>query len=437
MVGHLKRATALVRERSGADLREVGAVGISYQMHGLVIVGRDLEPLRPSIIWCDSRAVSLGDDAFCRLGEGACLGRLLNSPGNFTASRLAWVKENEPSLYARVHKMMLPGDYLAMKLTGEVATTPSGLSEMILWDFVGERTADIVLEKYGISPELLPDVRPTFSVQGELTSAAAEEYGLRTIELAYGLMRKAWHPDPERAPSFVLWNGSYGYDLASVGIAEMYRNLKESVAGLCRYEAEKGGELFVAVEPKPNEGHPAMLLPTVASAILFWKKLVEEHGIDPGRKGVNKEFGHSEMIGLDHLYDTVEEIDNRMLVHMHINSQGYNDGIILGGPGKFDIDHGARINGMNVAIAGLIRRAGYARWKGHDMQVRPYDDEERAIDRVVRSILSWEACEMAEEEMDAGLLLEHLARRDTAAAEDLVREAVIGAYRHFDRMYEG
>ncbi len=266
---------------------------------------------------------------------------------------------------------------------------------------------------------------------------AAEDFALRAVDLAYGPLRKAWHPDPEKAPSFVVWNGSFGYDLASVGIAEMYRNLKESMAGLCLYEAEKGGELFVAIEPKPNEGHPAMLLPTVASAILFWKKLGEEYGIDLTRKGVNKEFGHSEMIGLDHVYDTVEEADNGMLAHMHVNSQGYNDGIVLGGPGKFDIDHGARINGMNVSIAGLIRDAGYARWKGHDMQARPYDNEEQAIDRVVRSILSWEACELAAAEMDYGRLMSCLARRETAAAEDLLRGAVADAWRRFDAMYSG
>ncbi|MCM8817862.1 MAG: xylose isomerase, partial [Candidatus Omnitrophica bacterium] len=104
-----------------------------------------------------------------------------------------------------------------------------------------------------------------------------------------------------------------------------------------------------------------MLIPTVASAILFWKKLNEDYGIKIEKKGVNKEFGHSEMIGLDHIYDTVEEIDNKMLVHMHINSQGYNDGIILGGPGKFDIDHGARINGMNIVIAKLIQDYGFGR----------------------------------------------------------------------------
>jgi len=265
---------------------------------------------------------------------------------------------------------------------------------------------------------------------------AADEYGRRTVDLAYGELRKAWHPEPGRAPSLVLWNGSYGYDLASTAVADMYRNLKESVADLCRYEVEKGGELYMAIEPKPNEGHPAMLLPTVASAILFWKKLGEDYGIDLDRKGINKEFGHSEMVGLDHVYDTMEEADNGMLVHMHVNSQGYNDGIILGGPGKFDIDHGVRINGMNVAIAGLIRRAGFDRWKGHDMQARPYDDRRQALDRVVRSILSWEACELAEEEMDSGLLLEYLAQRETARAEDLIRETVMEAYRRFDEMYK-
>jgi xylose isomerase len=142
------------------------------------------------------------------------------------------------------------------------------------------------------------------------------------------------------------------------------------------------------------------------------------------------------MIGLDHVYDTVEEIDNGMLLHMHINSQGYNDGIILGGPGKYDIDHGARINGMNIAIAGLIRKAGYRRWKGHDMQVRPHDTEEQGIDRIIRSILSWEACERAAEEMDDRLLAGFLERRETARAEDVMRQAAVRAHAFFDEMYK-
>ena len=264
---------------------------------------------------------------------------------------------------------------------------------------------------------------------------AAEAFGKRTVDLAYGPLRQAWHP--ESVPTLVLWNGSFGYDLATVGVRNMYRNLKESVAGLCRYEEQAGGALYVAIEPKPNEGHPAMLLPTVASALLFWRRLAEEFGVPLARKGVNKEFGHSEMIGLDHVYDTVEELDCQAMVHMHLNSQGYNDGIILGGPGKYDIDHGVRVNGMNVAIAGLIAQSGYNRWKGHDMQPRAYDDAEQAVDRVVRSILSWEACAQAARELDTDRLLEHLARRQTARAEDLMRNAVVRAQEHFNRTYAG
>jgi xylose isomerase len=141
------------------------------------------------------------------------------------------------------------------------------------------------------------------------------------------------------------------------------------------------------------------------------------------------------MIGLDHVADTVEELDNGMTVHMHLNSQGYNDGIIDGGPGKYDIDHGARVNGMNIAIAGLIQEAGYDRWKGHDMQPRAYDNTEQAINRVVRSVLSWEACEKAASELKTKELMKAFAQRDTAAAEDIMRHAVVAAQKYFDEMY--
>jgi len=262
---------------------------------------------------------------------------------------------------------------------------------------------------------------------------SAEGLGTRTVDLAYGPLKKAWHP--EKAPALVIWNGSFGYDVATIGIKQMYQNLKESVAELCKYEQKKGGELYIAFEPKPNEGHPAMLIPTVASALLFWRKIEEEFGVSRKNKGVNKEFGHSEMIGLDHVYDSVEELDNDMMVHMHLNSQGYNDGIILGGPGKFDIDHGTRVNGMNIAIAGLVQQAGYSRWFGHDMQPRAYDNENQAIERVIRSVLSWEACKKAAEQLDNNKLMKHLAERDTAAAEDMMRSAVVAANKFFDEMY--
>jgi len=265
---------------------------------------------------------------------------------------------------------------------------------------------------------------------------AAEDFGTGTVDVTYGPMKKAWHPDTKKAPVLVIWNGSFGYDIATVAVRKMYQNLKESVAGLCKYEQKKGGELYIGFEPKPNEGHPAMLIPTVASALLFWRKIEEEFGVSRKNKGVNKEFGHSEMIGLDHVYDSVEELDNDMMVHMHLNSQGYNDGIILGGPGKYDIDHGTRINGFNIAIAGLLQQAGYARWKGHDMQTRAYDNTEQGIDRVVRSVLSWEACEKAAKALDTKKLMAVLAKRETAKAEDMMRAAVVSAQKYFDEMYK-
>ncbi len=175
---NLKLATADILGASGADPKDIKAIGISYQMHGLVCVDKDMNVLRPSIIWCDSRAVPYGQKAFDALGQEQCLSHLLNSPGNFTASKLAWVKENEPELYAKIHKIMLPGDYIALKLTGEVCTTVSGLSEGILWDFAEDAPAQMLLDHYGIDRALLPDMKPTFSEQGRVTAAAARELGL-------------------------------------------------------------------------------------------------------------------------------------------------------------------------------------------------------------------------------------------------------------------
>ena len=144
-------ATQKVLADSGVRPADIKAVGISYQMHGLVLVDKDQQMLRPAIIWCDSRAVEIGDEAFEQLGKQECLERLLNSPGNFTATRLKWVKDNEPEIYEKAHKAMLPGDYIAMKMTGEITTTPSGLSEGILWDFQEQKLADWVLEYFEIN----------------------------------------------------------------------------------------------------------------------------------------------------------------------------------------------------------------------------------------------------------------------------------------------
>jgi xylulokinase len=180
-----KSATASLKNQ-GYNLKEVKAIGISYQMHGLVVVDKNKQVLRPSIIWCDSRAVSIGDKAFAEIGDEKSLAHLLNSPGNFTASKLKWVKDNEPQLYSRIDKIMLPGDYIAMCLTGEICTTASGLSEGILWDYQSESPASLLLEYYGISADLLPRIAPTFAVQGEVTGQVANELGLTAgIPVAY------------------------------------------------------------------------------------------------------------------------------------------------------------------------------------------------------------------------------------------------------------
>jgi len=183
---NIKNATneLLVKSRVPKDV--IKAIGISYQMHGLVLVDKDRNVLRPSIIWCDSRAVNIGKQAFHDLGGEYCLSNFLNSPGNFTASKLKWVKEHEPEVFEKVYKAMLPGDFIAMKMTGEINTTISGLSEGIFWDFKSQKIAEKLLAYYGIDPSLLPKTVDTFSVQGKLSSTAANELGLNPgTPLAY------------------------------------------------------------------------------------------------------------------------------------------------------------------------------------------------------------------------------------------------------------
>lgn len=170
----LIQATAKLQSQTGFSPEEIAAIGISYQMHGLVCVDRSLKSLRPSIIWCDSRAVDIGNKAAQHLGEQFCLQRFLNSPGNFTASKLKWVKENEPELYSKIYKVMLPGDYIALKLSGEVSTTISGLSEGIFWDYSSNDIATSLLKEYEISEDLLSPIVETFSVQSRLSGEAAK-----------------------------------------------------------------------------------------------------------------------------------------------------------------------------------------------------------------------------------------------------------------------
>ena len=175
---NLQHAMDLMKRSHSGTLQQVKAIGITYQMHGLVLVDAHGRVIRNSIIWCDSRAVSIGQKAFNDLGAGYCLGNLLNSPGNFTASKLRWLKEFEPDNYQKVHKFMLAGDYVAFRLTNTIATTNSGLSEGIFWDFGKNAISEELLNYYEFQKEIIPNVVETFSIQGKLTSEMARKLGL-------------------------------------------------------------------------------------------------------------------------------------------------------------------------------------------------------------------------------------------------------------------
>jgi xylulokinase len=175
---NLKSAISECTGKLGRRKDEIEAIGISYQMHGLVVTDKDNRVLRPSIIWCDSRAVSYGNKAFNKLGKEFCLGHLLNSPGNFTASKLAWVKENEPDIFKRISKIMLPGDFIALRLTGELTTSYTGLSEGMFWDIAENRVSSELMKYFAFDNSLLPEAFPSFSTQGQLLKSIAGELGL-------------------------------------------------------------------------------------------------------------------------------------------------------------------------------------------------------------------------------------------------------------------
>ena len=177
---NLKLATKKLADMVGkTQLQTVKAIGISYQMHGLVCVDKDGKALRPSIIWCDGRAVPYGNKAFDQIGHEKCLQHLLNSPGNFTAAKLAWVKDNEPEVYEKIHKIILPGDYAAMKLSGgDINTTISGLSEGMFWDFKNQEVSKDVMNCFGFDSSIIADIVPTFAVQTTVCKQVAEELGI-------------------------------------------------------------------------------------------------------------------------------------------------------------------------------------------------------------------------------------------------------------------
>ena len=260
---NLKLATADIMAASAADPKDIKAIGISYQMHGLVCVDKDQNVLRPSIIWCDSRAVPYGQKAFDQIGHENCLSHLLNSPGNFTASKLAWVKENEPELYAKIYKIMLPGDYIAMKLSGEVCTTVSGLSEGMLWDFDEGAPAQMLLDYYGIDKSLIADIKPTFSEQGRVSAAAAAELGLAEgIPITYRA-----GDQPNNALSLNVFNpGEIASTAGTSGVVY-------GVLGDVNYDPKSRVNTFAHVNHTPDQTRLGVLLCINGTGILnSWMK---------------------------------------------------------------------------------------------------------------------------------------------------------------------
>ena len=260
---HAKAATSSIMSETKVAKDDIKAIGISYQMHGLVIVDKQHRVLRPSIIWCDSRAVETGERAFNEIGADKCLRHLLNSPGNFTASKLKWVKDNEPDIFALIHKAMLPGDYIAMKMSGEIKTTPSGLSEGIMWDYTKGGIADIVLDNYGISADLIADTVPTFSVQGELTAEAAAELGLQAgTKISYRA-----GDQPNNALSLNVLNP--GEIAATAGTSGVVFGVTDKAA----YDARSRVNPFVHVNYTPETPRYGVLLCVNGTGILnSWLK---------------------------------------------------------------------------------------------------------------------------------------------------------------------
>jgi xylulokinase len=255
---NLKASIADCNRQLGPEKKRIGSIGISYQMHGLVTLDKDNKVLRPSIIWCDSRAVKYGEMAFSNLGKEYALGHLLNSPGNFTASKLAWVKENEPEVFKRIRRILLPGDYIALRLTGEAVTTFSGLSEGIFWDFAENRVSERLMQYYGFSNEILPEILQSFSDQGRLTASAARELDLpEGVPVSYRA-----GDQPNNALSLNVFNpGEVAATAGTSGVIYGVTDLK-------KYDPQSRVNTFLHVNNTPAEPRLGVLLCINGTGIL-------------------------------------------------------------------------------------------------------------------------------------------------------------------------
>lgn len=245
-----QQAITICHKSGGYNPADITAIGIAYQMHGLVLVDKDQQVLRDSIIWCDSRAVEIGDEAFDSIGHERCLSHLLNSPGNFTASKLAWVKQNEPQIYAKIDKVMLPGDFIAMKLTGEITTSISALSEGIFFDFQTNKISKDIVGYYGFDESFFPEIKPVFSSHGHLSAAVADKLRLtKGIPVSYKS-----GDQPNNALSLNVLNP--GEVAATAGTSGVIYGVSDQLA----YDKESRVNTFAHVNYTPEERRLGVLL---------------------------------------------------------------------------------------------------------------------------------------------------------------------------------
>lgn len=268
---HTKQAIKMLNSTGLYNPKHISAIGIAYQMHGLVIVDKNQKSLRNAIIWCDSRAVDIGSKALIDLQENDFLESHLNSPGNFTASKLAWVKRNEPAIYDKIYKFMLPGDYLSMCLTGEINTNVSSLSEGILWDFSKSTISSTLLNYYGIDPSLVPDIRPVFSNYGKLKKEVAEELNLNPDAV---VTYKAGD-QPNNALSLNVFNA--GEVAATAGTSGVIYAVTDDLV----YDKESRVNTFAHVNHEPTHPSLGVLLCINGTGIQnSWIKKISARGQD-------------------------------------------------------------------------------------------------------------------------------------------------------------
>jgi len=313
---HTQSAILKLHAQNKYNPKDIIAIGIAYQMHGLVMVDKQQQVLRNSIIWCDSRAVEIGNNAFETIGEEKCLSHLLNSPGNFTASKLAWVKQNEPTVFAKLDKIMLPGDFIAMKLTGEITTSISALSEGIFWDFKNNELSKDVFDYYGFNTSIIPTLKNVFEEHGQITSEVAEKLSLtKKIPVTY----KAGD-QPNNALSLnVLQPGEVAATAGTSGVIYGVSNQLE-------YDKQSRVNTFAHVNHSSNEPHLGILLCINGTGILnrWIKNIVGNKSYDEINETA-KQINHgSEGLSILPFGNGAERMLNNKIVNSFFNNINFN-----------------------------------------------------------------------------------------------------------------